>query len=52
MRILRGGGVGTYDIDTLIAGHTDFGALRTEINTDDTHSGKTETKCAKPERQG
>jgi hypothetical protein len=44
---MRGGGAATYDIDTLIAGHTDFGALCTEINTDDTHSEKTEARCAK-----
>lgn len=43
----RGAEGQTHDIDTLIAGHTDFGALRTEINTDDTHSGKTEAKYAK-----
>lgn len=35
----------TYDIDTLIAGHTNFGALSAEINTDNTHGerGKKES---------
>lgn len=37
----RGGeGQDTYDIDTLIPGHTDFGALGTQVNTDDAHRAK------------
>lgn len=38
--VLGGASEDTYDIDTLIAGHTNFGALSTEINTDHRHGEK------------
>lgn len=37
------GGAQTYDINALVAGDTDFGALRTQVNPDDAHGGNETT---------
>lgn len=37
------GGAQTYDINALVAGNTDFGALRTQVNPDDAHGGNETT---------
>lgn len=36
----RGGGAATHNVNTLVPCDTNFGALRTEINTDNAHRGR------------